>query len=202
MSNGAKSVIDEFRDRHTGQDFVVCGLGPSIVSLAPYLAGHLTVGVNDIGKHFTPNYLVIQDYPSAFLRERRKTIERTAADCAFLAFDFPNLQAKHILHVKLKNKGGSDFGKDGWFSYSTTSVYLATCIAAFLGARRIALAGVDFDGLGRAYRESYVECMNRSFLKLRVSFAQQGISLFTMNKSRKFNTLPYVDPIDFLDGDQ
>lgn len=202
MSNGTKLASNDFKDRHAGRNLVVCGLGPSIVSAVPYLTGQLTIGVNDIGKHFTPKYLVLQDYPSAFLQERRKVIERTASECAFLTFDFPNLQAKHIYQIKLKNKEGFGCGEDGWFSYSTTSVYLATCIAAFLGARRIALAGVDFDGSGRVYRDSYVQSMNRCFAKLRYTFAQQDISLFTMNRYGKLTALPYIDPIDFLKSDQ
>ncbi|MCL4069410.1 hypothetical protein M3484_22895 [Pseudomonas sp. GX19020] len=192
------SDIDKFAKRHSGQDVVVCGLGQSIVSLMPFIAEKITIGVNDIGRHLTPNYLVLQDYPSAFLPGRLEIIQKTKASCAFTSLDFPNLQARKSIKIELADRDGNGFGRNGKFSYSGTSVYLSTCLAAFLGATRIALAGVDFSGPSRQYDQSFVDRTNRSFEVLCISLLREGRQLLNLSKSSRIITVPHMDPVDFF----
>ena len=199
MALEARSELDEFKERHSGQDIVVFGLGPSASTLAPFMAEELTVGVNDIGRHFSPTYLVLQDFPSAFLKERLRFIEETDSDCAFVAFEFPNLRSRKTVRVRLGEREGSEFGANEKFSYAGTSVYLATCVAAFLGAKRIALAGVDFLGPGRTYSNFFVQGINQCFARLCFALKQEGRELYNLAEHSKLRTVPHINPFLFLD---
>jgi hypothetical protein len=52
--------LEQFHNRHAGQSVLVCGCGESL-SLVDDAAGVVTIGVNDVGRHLTPTYLVIDD---------------------------------------------------------------------------------------------------------------------------------------------
>lgn len=61
--------IDVLRDRYKGRGILVCALGPSLKTIpldARFLSQFLTIGVNDIGRYFDPDYVLILDEPSVF----------------------------------------------------------------------------------------------------------------------------------------
>lgn len=60
-----KNDLGVLWQRHPGERILVCGLGPSIEEL-PKDHGHLTIGCNDMSRHFEPDYLVLVDQPAAF----------------------------------------------------------------------------------------------------------------------------------------
>jgi len=59
----------QYRDRHRGASIVVCGCGESL-GLLEQPERWLTIGVNDVGRRFTPDYLVVVNERRQFSRER------------------------------------------------------------------------------------------------------------------------------------
>ena len=57
--------IEAFRDRHAGESVIACGCGSSLSSLLPR-PGLVTIGVNDVGRLFDPNSLVVVNPPLRF----------------------------------------------------------------------------------------------------------------------------------------
>lgn len=125
------------------ETIIVCGCGTSALSILPHVDKVTTIGVNDIGELFTPDYLVVIDSPLAFSEERRKTIENT--DCALITQKQWNNEKQ--IYIQLKGEGVSELaerGRNNYVNHSRTSVYVATIIAYYLGAKKIGLLGVDF----------------------------------------------------------
>ncbi len=68
--------LEDLRGAHRGEDIVVCGCGRSLATL-PAPARYITIGVNDVGRRFTPDYLVVLNPPSSFAGDRWAHIRRT-----------------------------------------------------------------------------------------------------------------------------
>ena len=50
--------LDSFKGVHHGDTIIVCGCGESL-NLLELPEQAITIGVNDVGRRFTPNYLVV-----------------------------------------------------------------------------------------------------------------------------------------------
>src|SRR5215813_1361442 len=84
-----------FRNLHAGQSIYVCGLGPSIRGFHPRDA--ISIGVNDICRYFTPQYLVCVNSHTSFSPERWEYIKYAGA--AYIFTD-RNLQTLNLNIVK------------------------------------------------------------------------------------------------------
>ena len=63
------ATLAAFQGRHEGESIVVCGCGPSLTELAEPQC-FVTIGVNDVGRLFDPNYLVVVNPRSQFKSDR------------------------------------------------------------------------------------------------------------------------------------
>jgi len=139
---------------------IVCGIGPSLRPALDWLPNFITVGVNDICRFFAPDYLVVLDRIVKFeeqgdrlghilaAREHcraiftphhpdlSKYLEGSYADT--VAFDFFKKEPFMKMVPDLTN------AERLWIAI--TSPYTGISLAAYMGARRIGLIGVDFTG--------------------------------------------------------
>src|SRR5690348_9001948 len=79
---GDSADVAAYRDVHHAQSILVCGCGESL-SLLPKNPGLTTIGVNDIGRSFTPTYLVIVNSRSEFEAERFHYVETSRTEAIF-----------------------------------------------------------------------------------------------------------------------
>lgn len=131
--------LPAWRSRHEGASIVVCGCGVSLVPLPPEA---LTVGVNDIGRLFTPTYLVVVNPPRQFRGDRFRYVRESQAQALFTQLDLGPV-APPVVRFQLGRYGGTDTDGDV-LHHTQNSPYVAVCLAAYMGAQRIALIGVDF----------------------------------------------------------
>jgi hypothetical protein len=145
-------------NRHRGAVCVVCGLGPSVQGWEPP-DGLITIGVNDIGRHFIPDYVLVIDRPKTFLKwlpdPRLDYIAKTRPKRAFLAVANTHEQWLEYHHDAIQflvtwiPKERRKFPP--WHDRGTPQLHhsvggspLAACsLAGFMGFRRIGLLGVD-----------------------------------------------------------
>jgi len=135
-----KRLID-FRNVHSREAIYVCGLGPSIGVFKP--DHEITIGVNDICRHFTPQYLICVNSHTCFTPERWEHIKR--AGSAYIFTD-RNLQTvnPNIVKFNLGRYAGVEWTDYDSLPYTDNSPYLALALAVYMGASRIGLIGVDF----------------------------------------------------------
>jgi hypothetical protein len=87
---GVPREFRDFRDRHSGETLMVCGCGSSLSQLvAPERV--VTIGVNDVGRLFDPDYLVVLNP-----RQRRQLSKRT----------LPRRERTHLLRTVKANWHG------------------------------------------------------------------------------------------------
>ena len=135
-------TLADFQGAHRGETIIVCGCGESL-NLLEHPERFVTIGVNDIGRKFDPTYLVVLNPPQQFAADRFRYVEQSRARCLFTQLDLP-VAHPAVVKVRLGRYGGTTLGDPDVLHYTRNSPYVALCLAAHMGARRIGLIGVDF----------------------------------------------------------
>lgn len=199
------STLADYKNRHAGEIIIVCGCGASLNEFKNP-QDFITIGVNDVGRLFTPDYLVVLNPPQQFKGDRFQYVRNSKARAIFTQLD---LKLKHlnVVRIKLGKRGGTDFSDPTVLHYTQNSPYVALCLAAHLGAKRIGLIGVDFtdhhffaktgrhhltrqlsriDGeynaLGRALEQLGIEVVNLSRESRLTAFRKVGLEEFVTRK--------------------
>jgi hypothetical protein len=183
-----------FRDAHQGETLIVCGCGPSLQELAsPERC--ITIGVNDVGRLFDPTYLVVVNPRNQFKAERFAYVERSRSKFLFTQLDLGPV-APPVVRFKLGRFGGTDVQVGDVLHYTQNSPYVAVCLAAYMGARRIGLIGVDFtDGhffapTGRHPLAGRLQEIDRQYGHLAQALRARGIELYNLSAASRLTCLP------------
>lgn len=134
--------LDSFQNIHQHKSIVVCGCGESLNDFNSF-ERFITIGVNDVGRKFQPNYLVAVNPRHQFSGDRFSFVESSQAEYIFTQLDL-NLRYKQVVKFKLGTLGGTDFFNPNCLDYTNNSPYIALNLAILMGAKRIGLIGVDF----------------------------------------------------------
>jgi hypothetical protein len=134
--------LEDLRDRHRGEDVVVCGCGRSLRQFAEP-GRYTTIGVNDVGRRFVPEYLVVVNPVESFTADRWAHVRDTNPP-VFLSQYRLAVRAGTYVQFRLGRYASVDFDDPGALNYTQNSPYVALCLAVHLGARRIGVYGVDF----------------------------------------------------------
>lgn len=103
----AKKSLPDHRNIHAGETIVVCGCGASLNEFERP-GEFITIGVNDVGRLFTPTYLVVLNPRQQFKNDRFKYVEQSKAQAIFTQLDL-NLNHPNVVKFKLGQRGGTDF---------------------------------------------------------------------------------------------
>jgi hypothetical protein len=183
---------------HQGAAMLVCGCGSSALALStePKLP---TIGVNDIGRLFDPTYLVVVNPPRQFRGDRFAHVRNSRAQALFTQLNLGPVNPP-VVRVRLGRYGGTDIdGDTEALHYTQNSPYVAVCLAAFMGARRIGLIGVDFTDhhffgpTGRHPLASRLATIDREYGALAAALQARGIELVNLSPISRLQSLPRAD---------
>jgi glycosyl transferase family 2/glycosyl transferase family 1 len=203
-SRGTLQAFAAFRDAHRGSNMVVCGCGESL-TLLQQPDRFLTIGVNDVGRHFTPDYLVVVNPRSQFSTERFRHIETSQAKALFT--QLPDLPVPHpnVVRFRLGAYGGTDLSGRDVLHYTQNSPYVAVCLALHMGAQRIGLIGVDFTDrhfFGRTGPHALgnrLDQIDREYGRLAAACRVQGVELANLSPHSRLSALPRM-PLESFSG--
>ena len=193
--------LSGFRGLHDGGTIVVCGCG---VSLKQFTNPQrfTTIGVNDVGRLFHPNYLVVVNPRNQFQNDRFRYVEESQAEAIFTQLEL-GLQHPHVVRFNLGKRSGTDFFNPDALNYTSNSPYIALCLAVHMGARRVGIIGVDFTHdhffaqtgvhalerqlaqIDREYKQLYAECVRR------------GVEVFNMSRESRLTAFPKMELAEF-----
>jgi hypothetical protein len=184
----------DFKNKHFGQKIIIVGCGVSAKNLTNP-QDYITIGVNDLSRLFTPNYLVVLNEKSSFEEDRWKWIE--SSTCPHVFTQFKNLEIKEENKVVLKigRYRGIDIGGET-VDHTSNSTYVSCIIAAYMGAKKIGLIGVDFTPnhffaqTGEHGLSKRIDETNSEYKLLRQAMNEKGIELVNLSEISKITTLP------------
>src|SRR5690348_12979379 len=125
----------EYRNLHAGASVVVCGCGTSLAALTNPKR-FVTIGVNDVGRLFDPDYLVVVNHRTQFSGDRFRYVAESRARALFTQLDL-RISHPNVVHFRLGKRGGTDFADPSVLHYTRNSPYVAVCLAVHMGAKRI-----------------------------------------------------------------
>ena len=194
-------TLADFRNRHQGATVVVCGCGESLNELTEP-ARFVTIGVNDVGRRFDPDYLVVVNPRSQFSGDRFNYVESSKASYLFTQLDL-GLSRENVVRFDLGAHGGTDLSDPNVLHYTQNSPYVALCLAAHLGARRIGVIGVDFTDhhffapTGRHALEPQLALMDEQYKLLYEAISAQGVEIFNLSSTSRLTAFPRMSLAEF-----
>ena len=199
--SSAATTLPGWQGRLRGQSVLVMGCGASVQTLPTHLP-LASIGVNDIGRLFTPDYLVVVNPPRQFRGDRFEHVRQSRAQVLFTQLDLGPV-APPVVRFALGRYGGTDI--DGQtLHYTQNSPYVAVCLAAHMGAKRIGLIGVDFTEhhffapTGRHALAARLPTMDREYGALAQALAARGVELVNLSATSRLQSLPRLPLGDFL----
>ena len=191
----------DYRDRHRGETVVVCGCGSSL-ALLTQPERFVTIGVNDVGRRFTPDYLVVVNERRQFERERYTHVERSQAKAVFTQLDLPHPRA---VRFRLGRRGGTDRADAQSLHYTANSPYVAVTLARHLGAARIGLIGVDFTddhffgATGKHPLAGQLAQIDHEYAALADACRTEGVLLANLSPASRLTSLPRAELAEWAD---
>ena len=194
-SAGLQDVsLADYRRCHAGRFVLVCGCGSSLHELAEP-SRFITIGVNDIGRLFDPTYLVVVNPPNQFKGDRFRYVEESKAQALFTQLNLGPVQPP-VIPFRLGQYGGTEPALGDTLHYTQNSPYVAVCLAAYMGAKRIGLIGVDFTDdhffakTGRHPLAGRLREIDAEYGRLAAALAQRGIELVNLSSTSRLTSLP------------
>lgn len=190
----ATSTLAHFRNRYRGASVIVCGCGESLTTLTTP-PGTITIGTNDVGRLFDPDYLVVVNPPAQFSGDRWRYIEQSRARYVFSQLDLPVRHAP-LVRFRLGRFGGAGFDEPDILHYTQNSPYVAVSLALFMGASRIGLIGVDFTdhhffGATGVHPLSHrLEQIDREYARACEVAASHGAELVNLSATSRLRSIP------------
>ena len=192
-----KYLID-YKGIHEGETVLSCGMGESLFRHLDRLAEFVTIGVNDICRYFTPNYLIVIDRLAKFPPDRLANIlyARNACKAIFTPHEKDLAQlhggTAHVVHIKVR-------AKEPWVStvpnldsdhlfVAITSTYTGAVLAAYMGAKRIGFLGVDFTNHELGSQENMYE-VNLDYKGLATACHNTGVLLLNLSETSLLATV-------------
>jgi hypothetical protein len=198
-------TFESFKGIHRGETVIVCGCGISLTSFNEP-ERFITIGVNDVGRLFQPDYLVVVDPRDRFSGDRFRFVDTSQAQYLFTQHQDLGVPHPHIVRFALIQTEEPDFTNSGalhYLSLPTPSPYFALCLAVHLGAKHIGLIGVDFEDdhffgkTGRPLLSGYLPAINSQFLRLGNKLRELGIEVFNLSAVSRINAFPRMSIEDF-----
>ena len=164
----------------------------------------MTIGVNDVGRLFTPDYLVVVNERRQFTQDRYVHIEQSRAKAVFSQFALTHPRA---VRFGLGSRGGTGRPDGDRLDYTNNSPYVAVNLARHMGAARIELIGVDFDddhffaSTGRHPLAGQLVQIDREYASLSAACRAEGVELVNLSPGSRLTSLPRATPDEWLSRD-
>lgn len=183
-----KKLID-YHTIHKDKTIVVCGCGHSLKNFKNN-TNLITIGVNDVGRLFTPTYLVVLNPETQFKDDRFQHVAESKAEALFTQLNLP-VNHPNIIRFQLGKRGGTDFSNPHVLHYTQNSPYVALCLAIHMGARKIGLIGVDFtihhffEDTGKHPLNLKFNRINNEYKKLGEAAKRHGIQIYNYSEESR-----------------
>lgn len=187
--------LASFKDGHKGETIIVCGCGESL-NLLEHPERFVTIGVNDIGRRFHPDYLVVVNPRRQFSGDRFEYVESSQSRYLFSQFDDLNVPHPQLVKFRLGSRGGTDFSNPDVLHFTQNSPYVALSLAIHMGAARIGLIGVDFTeshffgATGTHPMAVHLDLINREYGALGHACQEMGVELVNLSPVSRITALP------------
>jgi hypothetical protein len=202
---GFNRPLRSFKNVHRDEAMIVCGCGQS-AAVFDRPVGVRTIGVNDFGRKFDPDYLLVIDAPDKFPPDRYRYIVNSGARYIFSDQSYRPQRSK-LVRFQIRRSTEPNLDDPDALYYidqPVTSPFMAVCLAAHMGASWIGMIGVDFsdhrffDQSGPHILVQYLDGIDRRFQLLNDSLRRRGVALYNLSLESRLRSVPKLPLEEFL----
>jgi len=139
------SLYPNYINKFQGETFIVAGCGASLKYYSDF-SKYYVIGVNDIERILTPDFLVVVNDHRTFMRGRWEHVRESLSPVIFTHLENPGpiTRSSHMSKIQIGSRNAPNLDNLSVVDYTMNSPYMAIIIAYQLGAKKIGLVGVDF----------------------------------------------------------
>jgi len=194
------SYINKFR----GSTFIVAGCGSSI-NLYDDFSKYYVIGVNDIERILTPDFLVVVNDYRTFMRGRWEYVRESMSPVIFTHLDDPGpiTRSSHIAKIKTGSRNSPNLDNLTVVDYTMNSPYMAAIIAYQLGATKIGMVGVDFTqdhffaNTGSHKLSKHVKNIDQEYFVLKNNLESRGVKVANLSPISLLSSWPKMGLEEF-----
>lgn len=199
-SHLGNSLYPNYINKFSGETFIVAGCGSS-VNLYEDFSKYYVVGVNDIDRILTPDFLVVVNDHRTFMRGRWEYVRDSLSPVIFTHLDNPGPinRSSSLAKIKIGSRNSPNLDNLTAVDYTMNSPYMAIIIAYQLGAKKIGMVGVDFTqdhffaNTGSHKLSKHIKNIDQEYLVLRNNLESRGIKVANLSPISLLSSWPKMD---------
>jgi len=198
------NLSPDYIGKYKDCDFIVAGCGSSMNSFTDF-SKYYVVGVNDIERILTPDFLVVVNDYRTFTRGRWEWVRDSMSPVIFSHMTNPGpINRKESLALlKLGKRNNPDLSRTDSVDHTMNSPYMGVIIAYQLGAKKIGLVGVDFtqdhffSKSGTHKLTKGLKNINEEYGVLRAELEKRGVKVANLSTISMLSSWPKMSLEEF-----
>lgn len=203
-SNLGKNLYPDYINKFIGESFIVAGCGESINSFDDF-SDFFVIGVNDIERILTPDFLVVVNDYRTFMRGRWEWVRESLSPVIFSHLDNPGpiTRKDHLVKISLGERNILNLDRKERVDHTMNSPYMAAIIAYQMGAKKIGIVGVDFtqnhffEKTGAHKLNKHSKSINEEYKKLGEELKRRGIKIANLSSISNIDSWPKMSIEEF-----
>jgi hypothetical protein len=199
-----KNLNPDYIGKYKGESFIVAGCGSSLNYYTDFSKNYV-IGVNDIERILTPDFLVVVNDFRTFMRGRWEYVRDSLSPVIFSHMDNPGpiTRSSHLVKIQVGERDNPRLDQFAFVDHTMNSPYMAAVIAYQLGASKIAMAGVDFtqdhffSNTGTHKLSKHIRNIDHEFLVLRNELEKRGVKVANISPISLLESWPKMTLEEF-----
>jgi hypothetical protein len=199
-----KNLNPDYIGKFSGETFIVAGCGSSLNYYTDF-SKYYVIGVNDIERILTPDFLVVVNEVRTFMRGRWDYVRDSLSPVIFSHLDNPGpiTRQAHLAKINIGERSNPNLDRMDRVDYTMNSPYMAIVIAYQLGAKKIGMVGVDFtqdhffSNTGTHKLTKHTKNIDQEYLVLRNELEKRGVKVANLSPISLLESWPKMDLAGF-----
>jgi hypothetical protein len=201
-----KNLYPDYIGKYKDETFIIAGCGSSLnVYAGEDFSKYYIIGVNDIERILTPDFLVVVNEIRTFMRGRWEFVRDSLSPVIFSHLDDPgpiNRKA-HLAKIKIGQRNQARLDQFQEVDHTMNSPYMAAIIAYQLGAKKIGMLGVDFTNnhffseTGTHKLSRHIVSIDSEYMLLRNELERRGVKVANLSPISQLEAWPKMSLADF-----
>ena len=195
-----KNLNPDYVGKFSGETFIVAGCGSSLNYYTDF-SKYYVIGVNDIERILTPDFLVVVNEVRTFMRGRWDYVRDSLSPVIFSHLDNPGpiTREAHLAKINIGERNNPNLDRMDRVDYTMNSPYMAVVIAYQLGAKKIGMVGVDFtqdhffSNTGTHKLSKHTKNIDQEYLVLRNELERRGVKVANLSPISLLESWPKMD---------
>lgn len=199
-----KNLNPDYVGKYKNESFIVAGCGSSLNYYTDF-SKHYVIGVNDIERILTPDFLVVVNDFKTFMRGRWQYVQESLSPVIFSHIDYPGpiTRSSHLVKIQVGERNNPKLDQLTYVDHTMNSPYMAAVIAYQLGAKKIAMVGVDFtqdhffSNTGTHKLSKHIKNIDHEFLLLKNELEKRGVMVANISPISLLESWPKMSLAEF-----